>query len=84
MTRDLYEDLPEDRIQHSLDIANSADLTPGLIPWNIAASAPAFLFSLEPNFMGYAFFLLIAPLFKYASVVYKRFPKQNISSNDII
>lgn len=78
MTRDLYGTSEEDRLQQSLDIANSAVITPGLIPWNIAASAPGFLFALEPNFMPFAFFLLIAPLWQLVKVKTQKYFKKKI------
>lgn len=78
MTRDLYSSSEEDSLQHSLDIANSAVLTPGLIPWNIAASAPAFLFALEPSFMGWALFLMVAPLWQLGTVGTKKYFEKKI------
>ncbi len=62
MMRSDYPDTEEGKAQLSVDIANTAVITPALIPWNASASVPASLLGVGFGFIPYAFLIYLAPL----------------------
>lgn len=64
IVKDLYEDYGKEEL--SLDISNSAILTPALIPWCIAALVPCSILGINSyGYIVYAFYLYIVPVVHY-------------------
>lgn len=59
----LYKRNNFDKYELALDIENTAILISALIPWNIAGFIPASTLGVGPEFIPFAFYLFITPLF---------------------
>ncbi len=77
--KDIYEkyvSLPSEAL--AIDMENSAVILAGMIPWSIAALVPATTLGVTPfEFMPYAFFVWILPIYYFASL----FVKNKVNSN---
>lgn len=62
MMRSDYPSSDTGNTQLSVDLANTAVLTPALIPWNASASVPASLLGVGFGFIPYAFLIYLSPL----------------------
>lgn len=64
IVKDLYDNYDKDDL--SLDISNSAILTPALIPWCIAALVPCSILGINSyGYIVFAFYLYILPVVHY-------------------
>ena len=58
-----YRQLKLDGVQLAVDLENTAVVISPLIPWNIAGLVPATILSVNSDFIPYAFYLYLIPLF---------------------
>lgn len=77
MTNDIMKDIYSKYVKDAnealaVDIENSAVILAGMIPWSIAALVPATTLGVTPfQFMPYAFFVWILPIYYFGSLFVK-------------
>lgn len=77
MTNDIMKDIYSNYVKNSnealaVDLENSSVILAGMIPWSIAALVPATTLGVTPfQFMPYAFFVLILPIYYFGSLFVK-------------
>jgi Na+:H+ antiporter, NhaC family len=66
-----------DDYQIAVDLVNTAVVISPLIPWNVAGLVPATVLSVNSNFIPYAFYLYLVPLFNLIQVKFEQPPHKN-------
>lgn len=65
LVKNKYEKERLNKYQLALDLENTAVVISPLIPWNIAGLVPATILSVHADFIPYAFYLYLLPLFNF-------------------
>ena len=66
-----------DDYQLALDLENTAVVIAPLIPWNIAGLVPATVLGVNSDFIPYAFYLYLIPLFNLIQMKFAKAPQKN-------
>lgn len=66
-----------DGVQLAVDLENTAVVISPLIPWNIAGLVPATVLSVNADFIPYAFYLYLVPLFSLIKIKLAKIGHQN-------
>jgi NhaC family Na+:H+ antiporter len=65
-----------DDYQLAVDLANTAVVISPLIPWNVAGIVPATVLSVNSDFIPYAFYLYLVPMFNLIQVKLDKLPNK--------
>ncbi|MEG4571731.1 Na+/H+ antiporter NhaC family protein [Microcoleus sp. N3A4] len=66
-----------DDYQLAVDLENTAVVISPLIPWNIAGLVPATVLNVNSDFIPYAFYLYLIPLFNLIQMKLAKLPRKN-------
>ena len=66
-----------DGVQLAVDLENTAVVISPLIPWNIAGLVPATVLSVNADFIPYAFYLYLVPLFSLIQIKLSKIGQKN-------
>jgi Na+:H+ antiporter, NhaC family len=66
-----------DDYQIAVDLVNTAVVVSPLIPWNVVGLVPATVLSVNSDFVPYAFYLYLVPLFNLIQVKLNQPPNKN-------
>ncbi len=72
-----YRQQKLDDTQLAVDLENTAVVISPLIPWNIAGLVPATILSVNSDFIPYAFYLYLIPLFNLIQIKLAKPPQKN-------
>ena len=80
LVEDKYRKEGLDDYQLAVDLENTAVVISPLIPWNIAGLVPATVLGVNSDFIPYAFYLYLIPLFNLIQMKLAKAPHKNLHS----